>query len=73
MNSRLPKKQKLKSTQQLIRLRFAPSSTPTADNVLELNSDHEEADTRMILHAFQANANQSDKIVVCSPVVLERA
>ena len=48
-------------------LRFAPSSTPTVDDVLELNSDHEEADTRMILHAFHANANQSAKIVVCSP------
>ena len=48
-------------------LRFAPSSTPTVDDVLELSSDHEEADARMILHACHANANQFDKIDVCSP------
>ena len=49
------------------RLRFSQSSTPTVDDVLELKSDHEEADTMMILRAFHANANQFDKIVLCSP------
>ena len=43
---------------------FSPGQHPAVDNVPELCSDHEEADTRMLLHAAHAH---HDTVVIKSP------
>lgn len=47
-----------------LRLQFAPDQLPAVDDVPELTCDHEEADTRLILHA--AHASES-----CTTVLIE--
>ena len=43
-----------------------PGSAPTANNVDDVQSDHEESDTRLILHGIHA-ASLHDDVIIQSP------